>query len=453
MDLSRETASEKPADPGWAWAPYEPGKARPWTLPKAGHLYRRAAFGATWAQLEQALADGPQRSVDRLLRGSGDLEAFHRSLDEFEASAARSESADALRAWWLRRILETPHPLLEKMTLFWHGHFATSNSRVKSGTLMRQHLALLRSQALGHYGKLLEGIARDPAVLVWLGAQANRKALPSENFARVLIDQFSLGPGTCGAEDVRQAAKAFTGLFVLRDELRFYPGEHDEGVKRVLGQEGNFSGSDVVQILLRQPSAPRLVVRKLYRWLISETDVPSDELLAPLASRFADDFDARKLVESMLRSNLFFSSSAYRRRVKCPVELAVGIVRPLESLVPTTRLGPDLAALGQDLCHPPTAAGWEGGTAWINQAALLGRANLATALVAASGPYEGKLDPAAVARRHGKQEASDARAFLIDLFLQGDLEPKLRQDLQAVAATDLRAFARALLTLPEFQLA
>lgn len=460
MNGSPEASAEKLADPGWAWAPYEPSPERPWTLPKAGHLYRRAAFGATWPQLEQAMAEGPQRTIDRLLRPGVDVEAFNRRLDGYEASASGSESAEGLRSWWLRRMIETPHPLLEKMTLFWHGHFATSNAKVRSAALMRQHLRLLRSHALGHYGALLEGIARDPAVLVWLDAQANRKARPSENFARVLLGQFSLEQGAYSEEDVREAAKAFTGLFVLRDQLHYFPQEHDEGVKKVLGHEGKFRGDDVVQILLKQPAAPRLVVRKLYRWLISETSPPAEDLLSPLVKSFSGAYDLSRLVETMLRSNVMFSSAAYRQRVKCPVEFALGIIRPLEGVVPTARLAQDLAALGQDLCHPPTAHGWEGGLHWLNHATLLRRANLATGLVAASGPYEGKLDPAALAARYGSSTPAQARRLFVDLLVQGDLDAELSRDLLEApaqagqgSAGDLRSFVGALVSLPEFQLA
>ncbi|MEJ2704821.1 MAG: DUF1800 family protein [Sedimentisphaerales bacterium] len=138
--------SEKLSDPGWAWAAYEPDDERPWSLAQAGHLYRRAAFGGDWEQLQQALSDGPQWAVDKLLKPSSDVEAFNATLDDYETSVT---SASDLRAWWLRRMIQTPHPLLEKMTLFWHSYFATSAMEVKDAQLMRQYVWLLRSQALG----------------------------------------------------------------------------------------------------------------------------------------------------------------------------------------------------------------------------------------------------------------------------------------------------------------
>jgi len=450
----------KLADPEWAWAPYEPHAERPWNLALAGHLYRRAGFGADWAQLQQAVSDGPQHAVEKLLRPEADVAAFNRTYDDYEESAAGAGSADGLRAWWLRRMILTPHPLLEKMTLFWHNHFATSNAKVGSAMLMQRHVHLLRTHALGRYEPLLEAVSRDPATLVWLGADANRKALPNDAYARELMGRFSMGTGNFSEQDIQEAARAFTGWFVLRDRLRFIPHEHDPGKKKVLGQEGNFDGDDVVRIVLQQPATPRLLVRKLYRWLISETHPPGDELLAPLAESLAGDYDTGKLVETMLRSNLFFSPVAYRQRIKCPVEFAVGIVRGLEGLVPTARLGSDLAELGQNLYHPPTVKGWEGGRYWINNAMLIGRSNLALALIAGSKPYDDKLDPLAVAGKHGHSSPEAAARFLLDLFLQGDLEAGVAEELMKIVSSSegnpsqrVRRFAHAVITLPEFHLA
>lgn len=194
---------EKLSDPSWAWAAYEPDAERPWNLAQAGHLYRRAAFGAGWDQLQQALSDGPQRSIDKLLRPQADTVAFNCTFDEYETSV---NSVDALRAWWLRWMIQTPHPLLEKMTLFWHSHFATNAAEVKNARLMQQHVRLLRSQALGSFRTLLEGISQDPAMLLWLGAEANRKARPNENFTRALMENFTLGPGHYTAKDSQEAS-------------------------------------------------------------------------------------------------------------------------------------------------------------------------------------------------------------------------------------------------------
>ena len=455
---AHSAAAEKLTDPAWAWAAYRPDARRPWNLAQAGHLYRRAAFGANWNQLQQALSDGPQRTLDKLLRPQANIAAFNREHDEYESS---SGSADALRAWWLRRIILTPHPLLEKMTLFWHSHFATNSTKVKNARLMQQHVQLLRSHALNSFRTLLKAIPRDPAMLIYLGAEANRKARPNENLARPLMETFTLGPGHYTEKDVREAARAFTGWFVLRSRLRYIPREHDGNVKQLLGQKGNFTGDDVIRILLEQRATARTLVRKLYRWLICETEEPNAGLMRPLVESFSKNYDILKLAEKMLRSNLFFSPAAYRRRTKCPVEFALGIVKPLEEVVSTTQLAQDLAGIGQNLYHPPTMKGWTGGRHWINSATMVGRYNLALALMRGSGPYADKLNPRAVAKKHGFSTPESAARFLLDLFLQGDLGPDVRDALlkkiQTPAGDDpagtLRRFAHEIVTLPEFHLA
>ncbi|MFA6543886.1 MAG: DUF1800 domain-containing protein [Limisphaerales bacterium] len=459
QDSRAAVPPEKLNDPAWAWAPYAPDHARPWTLPLAGHLYRRAAFGGSWSQLRQALADGPQRTIDRLLRPDADTAAFNRTIDDYEFSAANT-AADELRAWWLRRMLQTTHPLLETMTLFWHNHFAISNARVNNAQLMSRHVRHLRQHALGNFEALLGGLATQPGVFLSLNAPANRAARPNESLPRVLMEQFTLGPGRCAEEDVREAARAFTGCFVLRDELRYFPAEHDTGVKKLLGQQGPFESKDVVRILLEQPATPRWLAGRLYRWFISETSPPADALVKSLAAGFAKDYNVAKLVETILRSNLFFSQAAYRQKIKSPVEFALSIVRPLGGVVGTTRLGADLADLGMDLYQPPTMTGWAGHRYWINRFTLVGRSRLAQALLSSSGPYESKVDPMSAAGRHGQTTPEAASQFLIDLFLQGDVPAEARQAAKATAQTGpgdpgerIRQTCGLIASLPEFHLA
>jgi uncharacterized protein (DUF1800 family) len=446
-------------DPAWAWADYRPDSERPWDLRRAGHLYRRAAFGASWSQLQQALRDGPARTIDRLLRP--DASHFNRTFDEDETSAIDpdADSIEVPITWWLRRMIQTPHPLLEKMTLFWHNHFAASNVHVRSGWLMLRHLQLLRRHALGRFPPLLAAIVRDPAMLASLDARANRTARPTQAYARALVEEYTLGPGQASAADIRETARAMTGWFVLRNQLRYLSHEHDGGSKTILSETGAWTDEDVVRILVKQPATARLLVRKCYRWLVDETGEPSDALLAPLVESFARDQDIGRLVEIMLRSNLFFSAPVYRRRIKSPVDFALGIVRGLETLVPTIRLGNHLAALGQHLGQPPTIKGWQGGTAWINQATIIGRSNLATALLAGGNPYGDKLDPLAVAKKHGQTTPETVGRFFLDLFLQGDLPNDAARTLLSLASTGpedlanrLRRLVHAIVTLPEYQL-
>ncbi len=439
-------------DPGWAWAAYEPATDHPWNLPLAAHLLRRAAFGANWQELQSALADGPQATIDSLVRPAADVAAFDRSLDEY---AGRSGSSEGLRAWWLRRIIQTPFPLREKMTLFWHSRLGISNDRVKDAALMAQHIQMLRRHAMGSYTDLLDGVMTDPAVFLGYDAPASRKALPNENLPRQLLARLSLGPDRYGEEDLREAARAFTGWFVLRGDLRFFEREHDAGQKTVLGKKGDWDAGDIVRIVLDDPASPRLLIHELYRWFISESADPDTGLADRLTKMLAEDYNVGRVVETMLRSNLFFSSMAYRQRVKSPVEYAVGIVKGLEGAVPTIQLGNDLARLGQSLFHPPTTEGWAGGRCWLNAATTLGRANLAHSLLADKGEYGGKLNPAQVLKQHDRSTPSAASKFFVDLFLQGDITQDQSSSLTKL--TDLedphvRELVYRIVTMPEFQL-
>jgi hypothetical protein len=459
-----QTRTEPPAtieslpNPTWAWSPYVPDARRPWDLRRAGHLYRRAAFGASWGQLQQALRDGPARTVDRLLRPEGDLSAFDRTFDAYEAAAIDPDTAtaDTFCEWWLRRMIQTPHPLQEKMALFWHGHFAARNFVVKNGRLMARYVGRLREHVLGRFEPLLSAVLADPAVRLTFDASANRKTRLDLALARALLERFSVGAGVATERDVRETARAFTGMAVLRNQSRFLAHEHDAGAKIVLGAAGNWTEADVVRLAATHPATARHLARCCHRWFVSEVDEPADDLLAPLADAFGRDGDLGRLVGMVLRSNLFFSAAAYRRRVKSPLELAMGLVIGLEGLVPTSRLAADLAALGQNLGEPPTAAGWAGGTAWINPATLVGRGNLASSLLSGNGPYGSGLDPQSVADAHGRGASTTAGRWLIELLIQGDLPAPVERLLLESAPQGqdepLRRLAHRIVTLPEFQL-
>jgi uncharacterized protein (DUF1800 family) len=424
-------------DPQQAWARFEPDARQPWTLALAGHLYRRAAFGASWPQLQRALAEGPQKTLDGLLRPAADVAAFNRQLDEYETPPGDDRSATELRAWWLQRMLRTPHPLLEKLTLFWHGHCAADNAKAESAPAMQHYLQGLRRHALGDFRALLAGLVREAAMFASHQAKANRKIQPSPGLARWLLEAHL---ETAAEPDVREAARAFTGWFIYADGLRYIEREHDAGSKQVLGRTGNFDGDDIARLVLEQPATAATVVRKLYRWLISESAEPEAALLAPLVMAYAKNYDTFALVETMLRSNLFFSPSAVRQRVKSPVEYALGLVQGLELSIATQPLGDALAGLGQSLLHPPTVKGWSGGRNWLNPATVAGRLRLADALLR-GGPYIENLNLAAIAQKHGQPAAS----FFAKLYLQDETTPGHEPD--------ARRAAYATAAQPEFQLA
>lgn len=449
-------------NPRSAWEPFTPGAAAEWNVALAGHLWRRAACGATWTELQESIRRGPEATLARLLDPGDEAVARDRQFDQYEAAAA-SGAVETLRAWWLWRMIETRWPLRERMTLFWYDFFGLGASRVKNTALVARHLAMLRAHSLGNFADLLRAAARDPALLVSLGAEANRRARPSELLARRWLARYTVGPEAFGDEDVASCARAWTGWFVLRGELRYFEREYDDGPKRLLGREGRFDDQGVVEVLLTQPATARNVVRRLYRWLVSEVDEPDDTLVAPLAERFAKDYQIAPLVGAMLGSRWFFSAAAYRRRVKSPVELAVGLLRSLEAAAPTLPLGDALAELGQNLLEPPTFDGWSGGADWLNRAALLERYRLLGALLGGGQPYGQRVDPAATARRHAGEDPSSAAPLLVELMLDGRLEPPSAERVAAVrgalevdrraASKAIRDFAGALALLPEYQLA
>jgi uncharacterized protein (DUF1800 family) len=457
-------------DPDRAWAPFRPDRSHPWDLDAVAHLHRRAEFAAPWTILQRDLKDGLEASVGRLLEGeptagdgspASDFESFLGAMaDRLGATA----DLEGLQAIWLYRMIFTPHPLRERMTLFWHNHFATSIAKVQSAALMQRQNDLFRAQALRDFRVLLQAIGKDPAMLIWLDSTVNKKAHPNENYAREVMELFSLGRGHYSEKDIQEAARAFTGWFVIRDQFAVVPRQHDDGPKTVLGRKGNWSGDDIPGILLDQSACAEWICRKLFRYFVSESHSPSEALLAPLARAFRESgYQVRVPVAMILRSSLFFDPAVRRRRVKSPVEFAVGTVRSLEVLKPTVApaaLAKSCVQMGQSLYAPPSVAGWEWGRAWINSTTLLARANLVLALLGDDDAIGRRLDPAKLAARNGFRKQADAARFLLDLLVPGPLDAAVKDPimkaLSAKAADGeaaLRDAARRILNLPEYQLA
>jgi uncharacterized protein (DUF1800 family) len=457
-----------------AWEPYRPTAENPWDLKKVGHFYRRAGFGATFDELQRGLSDGPARTIDRMLNG-GPADADFEKTSEFmatERSLPAGTPGVQLAAWWLYRMLRTPHPLREKLTLFWHNHFATSLAKVQNARFMLGQYRLMHRHALGSFREMLQEMSVDPAMMVWLDTNQSKKGKPNENYARELMELFSLGIGNYTETDIREAAKAFTGYDIKAGKMKFEEKQHDDGEKKVFGKSGAFKGPDIVNLCLEKPSCPRFIVGKLYRFLVNETEPLSEDLLAPLAEQYRKSaFDTGKLVETILRSNAFFSPVAYRHRVKSPVDFAVGIVRGLEGNVGPLNLAAAMESLGQVLFAPPSVKGWDGGPTWLNGQTLLFRQNLALSLTSTEDTRFGRrCDPVAVLAKHGKSADADAVDFILTVFLQNDVPADAKSKLleylakskatkyppywsaDDVSAHRLRTVAHLTLTLPEFQL-
>jgi len=465
----------KMIDPELAWQPYTPTADNPWDLRKVGQVYRRAAFGASWNDLESGLKAGPQQLIDQLLKGGQPSALYDAETEKFLNSAAKKFNAGVqATAWWLYRMLHGGHPLREKLTLFWHNHFATSDAKVLNAGYMVGQYELMYRHALGNFGDLLQEMSKDPAMMVWLDTVQSKKGQPNENYARELMELFSLGIGNYTEKDIREAARAFTGWEIKNGKFFNNTGQFDSTEKSVLGNKGNWKGEDIVRICLDQPACPRFIVRKLYRFLISEAEAPSAELVEPLAKQFANGYEFGKLVETMLRSNLFFSEHAYRARIKSPVDYVLGMARALEARIGTQNnainLTTALENLGQNVLHPPNVKGWDGGQTWLNGQTLLFRQNFALDMARRPAGYREPATAFALTEAHSKKSDDDRAKFFLDLFLQGDVAEETRKRVfdyakvagkqkvpaywneQDMAEHRVVSLCHLVMTLPEYQL-
>jgi len=308
------------------------------------------------------------------------FEPYHRlrAMSPEDRKAAQRqlfEQGFELRAWWMREMVSTPSPLTERMTLFWHGHFATSQQKVRAPQLMYRQNALLRREALGNFATLLHAVAKDPAMLVYLDNAGNRKQAPNENFAREVMELFTLGEGRYGEQDVKEAARAFTGWSLDREtgEFTFRRLWHDYGDKTVLGRSGPLDGDDVLDILLARPEAAEFIAGKLWREFVSRTPDPRE--VARWAAVFRESrYEVKPLMRAMLTSQSFWSADNRGALIKSPLDLVVGTLRTFD--IRPVDFRPAVftaAALGQNPFSPPNVKGWPGAEAWINSSTLLGR--------------------------------------------------------------------------------
>lgn len=449
-------------DVQWAWDPFEATPKRPWSRTLAAHLYRRAGFAADQSELDQSAKLGVAATIDRLCNAPaspGEFEATSAMLAERTVAGG---DATRLAAWWLYRMLNTPDPLLERLTLFWHGHFATSAVKVEKAQMMLDQNVLLRQHARGPFEQTVRAISRDPAMLIYLDSASNRRIHPNENFARELMELFTLGVGNYTERDIKEVARAFTGYEVLGDVFRFDPSQHDTGGKSFLGRSGDFGGDDAVRIILEQPAASRFIARKLIRFFVFDEPAAPDALVEPIAKDLRDhDFQIGRIVQRILASNLFFSEHALGRKVRSPVDMAVGLLRALDGATNLVQLAEGTADLGQSLFQPPNVKGWDGGRAWINSSTLLGRVNLVGKILGASetrfGHGEEGLASAIGAAGATPTEAVDR---LLDLLVAEPIPSAARDSLIDLARDDgrdrdavLREVIHAMAALPEFQLA
>lgn len=411
---------------------------------EARHLLWRAGFGGTPKQIQTLAGWGPERAVDYLL--NVDQVAFERPKpDQFDrdimrppseeerrqyAMARRAGDEDVLaearlrrqdmqrkdrrqiqdvQKWWLARMIESPRPMEERMTLFWHGHFATSYRTIENSYHMFLQNELFRGNALGNFGALLKGIIRDPAMIAYLDNNDSRKGRPNENLARELMELFGLGLGNYSERDIKEGARALTGYTFRDDAFYFDQKNHDGGSKQILGVSGPLNGEGFCDAILARPECAYFIARKLYHELAG--DLPPleqsgrDDAEVPAPRRAAvremagllrsSNYELRPMLRRLLLSRHFYHPSLMNEQIKSPAVLVVGAVRSLN--VPPRDLGllnDAMNLMGQDLFFPPSVKGWSGGRSWINTSTLFVRQNILAYLLTGRKPqgYDATAD-------------------------------------------------------------
>jgi uncharacterized protein (DUF1800 family) len=459
-------AAERWPDPKTAWEPYRPSAAEPWDAARVAHLHRRAGFAATWLQVQRDVADGYEASLRRVLEGEAQgpdgrpAREFEELAALMEEDARRQPTVERVQLWWLFRLQFTPFPLAEKMTLVWHGHYATSNDKVRNPLRMLEQNVTLRSLWRARISRLHTALLRDPAMLQWLDGTDNTRERPNENLGREFLELFALGEGRYTEQDVREVARALTGWQAdagSREKPYFNTRRHDDGPKAILGVTGNWGEADVVRIVCHRPNAARHIARRLFGTFISDTDPAPDALLEPLAEaiRVDGDVDVGRGIELVLRSRLFHGPACRGRRVRSPVEYAVGALRACEAFAPLLDLADvegHLAKMGQRLFYPPNVAGWPGGLTWLGGPTLLARGRFAASFADPASPY-GPRHLLGLARRHGWSTPEQWRENFVMLLLGAPpREPKrLKPHPGEDPASSCGLLVQALLGLPEAQ--
>lgn len=362
-------------DPKWAWEQWSPSTDQPWDQRAAHHLYRRAGFGMSAETAQRVVESGFEATLDQLF-SLEEATAFKATAAAISKSILAGGNLRQLSVGWLHRMLHASNPLVEKMTLFWHGHFATGAEKVNDIFAMHQQIETLRQEALGSFSKMVHGISKDPAMLIYLDSAYNRKAHPNENYARELMELFCMGEGNYSEKDVQELARCFTGWEVRRVQFRFNRFQHDIGKKTLLGIENLESGEDAIDVVLQHAATPHFIIKKLFKFFIADEPEPTAELLQPLVDQFRQDqLQIAPILRRMLSSNLLFSEQCHNRKIRSPIEWMLGWLKSLNISGNMQALAESLTEMGQSLYFPPNVKGWDGGRAWINSSTLVARAN------------------------------------------------------------------------------
>jgi len=440
----------------------EPLPPSRWSPEAAAHLLNRAGFGGSPDDIAALHARGFEAAISALVdvpapespepvpdwAKPGETFALRRELRAMDEEKRRMRLMEkrkedqkhliAIRGEWLERMRSGPDPLREKMTLFWHGHFSVSAEQVRSPYLLWQQNCTLRAHGLGQFGALTKTVARDPAMLIYLDTVQSRPGRPNENFARELMELFTLGEGHYSEADIRESARAFVGYRIdpATESFRLVRMQQDSGTKSFLGKTGLLDGDGVIDRILEQPECARFIARKIWVFLAGEN--PSEPLVEALATDFRrSGYSIRPLLRRILQSAEFYAPANIRSQIKSPAQWMVQTARSLEMPLPPALFAANaMRQMGQLLFAPPSVKGWDGGRAWISTSTLLIRYNLANALL--RGDVSGLVPDGRPALRRA------ARARLRGPVLDLIAPPALRPDpIRLVDALAWRLFQSA----------
>jgi uncharacterized protein (DUF1800 family) len=384
------------------------------------HLLRRAGFGADPHELAMYQRMGYETAVNHLVNYQTLDNSMVAARPNIVLSYANSDYGDLqpIQSWWLNRMVNTSRPLEEKMTLFWHNHFATAISKVENPYLMYLQNEFLRANALGNFKDLLLGITSDPAMLIWLDGNHNSKGSPNENYAREIMEVFSTGRGPYTEDDVKAGARAFTGYTVNKNGTSsFIQRNHDNGSKTYLGQVGYFGPEDIVNILVPHPATASSLASELFSYFAYP--YPSQATVDKFAQVYLDSkYSIKAVVEAILKSDEFRSTSSYLAQVKSPVEFVATALRSTRATSDQGSTLDSLSYMGQTLLDPPTVFGWPSGLAWIDSASIFERYNFPLMMNTTQEDGASRLDSSAVFPS-GQPSAAGVSALANTLFPDG----------------------------------
>lgn len=393
----------------------------------ARHLASRTGIGAEWETIQRFQNLTRQQAINHLLKSRDNslprppgMSPWSRTIGlmnnmrrkKMVKRISRVEGKK-LQDWWVTHLLKTRSPFLERMTLFWHNHFPSSIHKTQQVDMLHKQNLLLRKHALGNFGQMLHAVAKDPAMLVYLDGYVSTKEEPNENFSRELLELFTIGIGNYNENDMREAARAFTGWGIDDRSGRFVnrANNHDNGSKTFLGKRGNFKGEDIINILLKHPKTAKRIATKMWHEFISISR-PDQGVIKQWAQVFrGSNYDISTLLNAVLNSPVFWARQHRGALIKSPIELTIGTLRTLPYSSAHTDLAHNLNIMGQGVFAHPNVKGWDGGTSWISTQSLLRRNSMMNNLT--KGNLNERKNRGGISHKLPKLEPTQMRDWLL----------------------------------------